>query len=152
MTSRRSVLQGLAALPIAAGPAAAGAAASSRPKQATLVTEAEMAAMEFEPWPNADAMRRDLTKDRWDEASTRALVAVHFALTIKGKTKADVVTVVDRGEDQEWSEGTCFAQVTCETLQDSRTFLREIADILDHAEVRFMCAVAAAIENEAGKA
>ena len=147
-TTRRTLFQGLAGASAALALPKAVKAAEITPEQRKLVTEAEMAAMPFEPWPDAMKMRDDLTRKRWDEASLQALAAAHFALTILSKTKADLVKIVDEGVDQDWPEDQCFARTTCELLQDSRAWLRETADLLDHAEVRFMCAVAASLQDE----
>ncbi len=53
-----------------------------------------------------------------------------------------------RGSCKLLPEDQCFARIMCEMLRGSRMWLREMAGLLDHAEVRFMCAAAMTHEDE----
>ena len=114
-------------------------------KKNKFVTLKQMAEIKFEPWKHMPDEWKPPNSKEWSEAAKELLMPAHIAWAIMFKTKEEMVTIAkDIGDEN--LEGTLKGII------NARRFFHNFVVIIDAAETRLMCAVAAAYRGGRGKA
>ena|SRR3990167_4622030 len=145
--TRRNALTTVAAL--AAVPAVPFAALASMPDPVAAeagrpATQAEWAAMNFEPWTGDDpkAWKPPTTSAAWWEELQPVLRTIAIAHAMLFKTKAELMELADSLSEE-------AGQETMDLFLHTTKWLEAMTSIVSGAEARFLCA-GATINEEAG--
>jgi hypothetical protein len=103
----------------------------------TVVTEQQMAAMDFTPWEHTADEWTPPGFEEWAASASDVLPTVRTAWMSMYKTKAELEPVAQSLGDAEFEE-------MIKGIVHSRKFFENFVKILDAAEVRIICAAASA--------
>lgn len=134
-TTRRAILAGLAATPVAAMPEIVKAApAGELIKAEAPATAEECAAVDFEPFP-ADVLATIAppSDERWAEISLEHLIFLRLALGVLRQSKPEVIDKLRKIDDE-------TADMLFDGLKAAVEFHEQAADLLKKAELRLIVA------------
>lgn len=103
---------------------------------------AELAAMDFDPWPVSPDNWQPPTNDQWCNEVNPTLIAARVAFASMHKSKDQLVVIVSELE----KDGVDVF----ENIRHAQAFIDPIKSVLDAAYARMLIASAAAIEEEGG--
>jgi hypothetical protein len=133
-TTRRAVMAGLAAAPVAGIPGATSEADAAVNGDEKLMTTEDFAAFEFEPW-RADllALCEPPNNEKWEELSLQHLIFIRLAWAMLHQTKQEII---DRwcGADDE------AGILMIDGVADGIRFHQQAVDILTAAQSRILVA------------
>jgi hypothetical protein len=144
--TRRAVLAlfagapALATLPVAAI-AAASVGAAAVPPEKMIVTAAQMAAMDFEPWEHLEDGWRVPANEEWMPFGEWVLPTVRIAWFAMFKTKDELETVARELDDDTFKE-------MVNGIGAARAAFEDFVKVLAGAETRIMCAAASAMAKD----
>jgi hypothetical protein len=151
-TNRRAVLGAIiagGAVAAMALPAAIATPAALPPADAAegeLVTLEQMAAMNFEPWVHRDDEWMPPSNEEWVADAHDRLPLVRFAWLLMYKTKDELEASVVRIDE---TDGEMFETMISDLVNLRKRFQR-LADVVNAAECRIMCAASAVEFRENG--
>ena len=130
----------LATLPVAAIAAASGGL-DLQPPEEKIVTAAQMAAMDFEPWEHLEDGWRVPSNEEWMPFGVWVLPTVRIAWFAMFKTKAELETI-----SRELDDDAFKAMVN--GIGAARAAFEDFVKVLAGAETRIMCAAASALAKD----
>ena len=134
--TRRAALTALAGVPALAIPAAAMGAQKPNPSSAEPATIEQMAEMNFRPWEHTEDEWKPPSNTEWNSHGTHLLPFTRLAWLSMFKTKAELETIAEELEDEQFEE-------LVNGIIHSREFFENFVMVLRSAEVRIICGEAA---------